>query len=387
MKIVFALDHIFLTKGKMVYSHTFFYEILKRYITIFSEVTIVSRERKVDTIQGIPLASGEGVNFVFLQSISSFYSYFGLRQHHEKKMQGILKEHDALIVKLPSEFGMLAAKIAREQKKRYLAEVVGCAWDAMWNYGSMKAKLYAPYFFYSMKQCVREADAVSYVTTRFLQQRYPVSKNAKTLGVSDVLLPKSSKTILDERLTKIEIMEDKKCIFATIANLDMHYKGIDIALQALSQLSKEDVDFEYHVVGDGDPSRYKILAKKLGIENKVCFMGTLSSRDTLFKWLDKVDIYLQPSFLEGLPRAMIEAMSRGCPVIGSSVGGIPELLGKDMLFATKHPEKLLEIILTLVNNKALMGDQAKRNFIEVQKYQQSLLNQKRNNFWIEFRDG
>ena len=51
-------------------------------------------------------------------------------------------------------------------------------------------------------------------------------------------------------------------------------------------------------------------AKKMNVSNFIQFDGTLPSGQKVYDWLDEVDIYLQPSFQEGLPRALIEAMSR-----------------------------------------------------------------------------
>ena len=49
-------------------------------------------------------------------------------------------------------------------------------------------------------------------------------------------------------------------------------------------------------------------------------------------YYDSIDIYVQPSKQEGLPRAVIEAMSRGCPVLGTDIAGIPELIQERCLF-------------------------------------------------------
>ena len=385
MNIIFALDHIFKTQGGEVYSNTFSYEILRRYVDVFDEVTIVARQRELEDTQEMLLSSGKGVSFVFLESVSSLKSYVGLRQRHKKKLQKIVREHDGVIVKLPSEFGLMTAAIARKEQKLYLVEVVGCAWDAMWNYGGMKSKLYAPYLYYKMKHCVQKAYAVSYVTARFLQERYPSSKLAGTIGLSDVSLPEVNKGILEKRIEKIKALEGK-IIFATMANLDLNYKGLDIALKALSSLHNLNISFEYHIAGAGDPTKYKIMAEELGIEDKVVFEGYLSGRDTVFSWLDGVDIYLQPSLVEGLPRALIEAMSRGCPAVGSSVGGIPELLDRSMVFSHTNVEKFQEIILTLLNDKSLMLTEAKENFINAKKYESGSLDAKRKEFLIQFRE-
>ncbi|WP_191907340.1 glycosyltransferase family 4 protein [Vibrio diabolicus] len=76
-------------------------------------------------------------------------------------------------------------------------------------------------------------------------------------------------------------------------------------------------------MGKGDPSRFDGLAKKHGVD--VSFDGFISEKNKILDWLDDIDIYIQPSFQEGLPRATIEAMSRGCIVASSNAGGLNEL--------------------------------------------------------------
>ena len=95
MKILFVHDHVFVTKEGKAYSNTFSYQLLKRYVDVFSEVTVLARHREIDDGQiDLPLASGKGISFVFLESISSVSSFFGLRKRHEKeieKIEGIIK--------------------------------------------------------------------------------------------------------------------------------------------------------------------------------------------------------------------------------------------------------------------------------------------------------
>lgn len=385
MSLLFVCDNVFIAKDGKVYANTFSYALLKRYVSVFSKVTVIARVSESEEVYGLPLASGEGVEFVFLENISTFKSFFGLRQKHRKFLKSIIGEYDTVIVRIPTELGLLAASVARESNIRCLLEVVGCAWDVMWNYGGWKSKIYAPFLFVKMKNIVKRSDYVSYVTQHFLQERYPSSKKASTLSVSDVELSDVNENILLERSKKIESMNGK-IIFGTIASLTVKYKGIDVALKTLSTIVKHYDDFEYHVLGEGDLEAYKILSEKLGIADKVFFDGVLPRGDAVLGWLDGIDIYLQPSLSEGLPRSLLEAMSRGCTAIGSSVGGIPELLDKDMIFSHKDPEKFSKIILRLINNKALMSDISKYNFLRAKKYKKTILDKKRETFWIEFRD-
>jgi len=385
MGVVFVCDNVFLTKNAKVYSNTFSYGFLKRYVDVFSKVTVIARVSKSEDVSALPLASGEGVEFVFLENISTLNSFFGLRQKHRQSLKNIISENDAVIVRVPTQLGLLAAQVARETDVKCLVEVVGCAWDAMWNYGGWKSKMYAPFLFMKMKNTIKKSAYISYVTKHFLQEKYPTSTKAKTIGVSDVTLPDVNENTLLRRIKKIESL-DGKTIFGTIGSLAVKYKGIDIAIQALSMVADKYDDFEYHVLGEGNPSAYKTLADKLGIGEKVFFDGALHEGAAVLDWLDSIDIYLQPSLAEGLPRSLIEAMSRGCPAIGSSAGGISELLDTDMIFDPKYPKRLSDIIFTLMHNKVLMGDISKRNFLTVKKYQKSLLDKKRKKFWINFRD-
>ena len=71
-------------------------------------------------------------------------------------------------------------------------------------------------------------------------------------------------------------------------------------------------------------SRNGLKAKAL--RDRVRFRGQLTTPVDVRAELDRADLFVLPSRQEGLPRAMIEAMARALPCIGSSVGGIPELL-------------------------------------------------------------
>ena len=385
MSVLFVYDHCFMIKNVSVYSHTFGYELFKPYVEVFSKITIVARSVDVGDVEGAHISMGEGVEFVFMENISTFGSFFGLRQDISKQMQALIDTHDTVIVRLPSELGLMASNLAHEMHKKYLIEVVGCAWDAMWNYGGIKAKIYAPYFFLKVKNSLDHAYYATYVTTQFLQGRYPASEYSKTIGVSDVVLAKSDEKTLSRRIQKIEKI-DGKVIFGTIGSLSVKYKGIESALIILGKIASKYDNFEYRILGEGDPGVYITVASKLGIADKVFFDGLLPRGEEVDAWLDRIDIYLQPSLTEGLPRSLIEAMSRGCPSLASSVGGIPELLDKKVLFSSMDREEMFEKIEALMYDKQKMRDLAEENFNKAKAYQQKELDKKRKRFWIDFRD-
>ncbi|MGI6537806.1 MAG: glycosyltransferase family 4 protein [Caldicoprobacterales bacterium] len=144
------------------------------------------------------------------------------------------------------------------------------------------------------------------------------------------------------------------------------------------------MEFEFHILGDGDIEPWAADVGKLGIKDKVKFCGVLPGGEPVLKWLDQMDIYIQPSFQEGLPRAVIEAMSRGCPVIASSAGGIPELIDGSCIHRPGDYNALAEKIERVICDKELSMSLTKENLETAKQYTKVLLDQKRNEFWSCF---
>ena len=132
-------------------------------------------------------------------------------------------------------------------------------------------------------------------------------------------------------------------------------KGIDDAIKALSIAKSQLPPFEFHVLGGGDKRYFYKLAVQKGLKEEVKFDGTLPSGKPVFDWLDQLDLYIQPSKQEGLPRALIEALSRGLPAIGSSVGGIPELLDEECIIKrgdiNSLGKKIVWVLATPLNKR------------------------------------
>ena len=101
-------------------------------------------------------------------------------------------------------------------------------------------------------------------------------------------------------------------------------------------------------------------------------------------WLDEIDLYLQPSFQESLGRALIEAMSRACPAIGSTIGGIPDLLAPECLHRPGDAIRLGELIMCAARDTEWQHDQARRNFGLAKSYGNDVLDGRREAFWRDF---
>ncbi|MEO0840521.1 MAG: glycosyltransferase family 4 protein [Cyanobacteria bacterium J06643_5] len=112
---------------------------------------------------------------------------------------------------------------------------------------------------------------------------------------------------------------------------------------------------ELIIAGDGDIEEARSLARSLDLEDRIKFLGWIDSqtRDNL---LANIDVFVLPSYNEGLPMALLEAMGWGLPVIVTPVGGIPELITSTengLLINPGDVQKLSEAMHKLITNQSL----------------------------------
>jgi glycosyltransferase involved in cell wall biosynthesis len=384
MKLLFAHDHIFYKYNDQFYSSGgLSKEMLERYTAVFDEVTIISRQKHIKKYNDkLTLASTNRVNFVEVPNFKSLKSLHKIIKA-KKIINGQIQSCDALIARIPSSIGEMAINSANNLSKQYLVEVVACTWDAHWNH-SVKGKIVAPFSYFKTKKLVKNAGLVVYVTNEFLQKRYPTK--GKSVNCSNVALKEFNDEIIANRIAKIDRMCDEhKLILGTIAAVNVRYKGQQYIIEALGKLRKQGItNIEYRLVGGGDQSFLKHIANKNNVIDQVIFLGSMP-HDKVFNWLESVDIYVQPSRQEGLPRALIEAMSCGLPSFGANTAGIPELLDSKYIFSNNKSniEEICKILRSF--NQETMKNQAVRNYSEAKKYDKTIIEARRNKIFNELR--
>lgn len=387
MKLVFAHSTRFVRDGENVYSGSHFGAgIWPRYRAHFNEVVVAARQGSVPAGKAaseLELASADGVSFELFANFSSIRGLLIDRQRERPRMRRLVTGADAVIARLPSEIALLAIDCARELGKPWAVEVVGCPWDALWYYGTTAGKLYAPLAWLRMRHTVGKAPFALYVTDCFLQHRYPCMRGV--IGcASNVDLPEASTAVLDRRLERIKHDRNRRLKIGLIGSLRTRAKGIGIAMAALARIKGTVRSFTFHILGGGDKERWEELAAQYGIADLVFMEGTLPSGEAVLQWLDDIDLYLQPSLQEGLPRALIEAMSRGCPALGSRKAGIPELLAADDLATPGDVTEFAALLQRRIGDKAWMKERARRNWEAALRYQSRVLDEKRARFWSTF---
>ena len=133
-------------------------------------------------------------------------------------------------------------------------------------------------------------------------------------------------------------------------------KGQAGLLEAFASIVSELPNAHLILVGDGpDAAELRVLADRLELKSRVTFAGRLGENDTLAQ-IACSDMLVLPSFMEGLPIVLMEAMAVGTAVIASRVAGIPELVEDEksgLLFTPSDWGELAICIRRLANDEEL----------------------------------
>jgi glycosyltransferase involved in cell wall biosynthesis len=146
------------------------------------------------------------------------------------------------------------------------------------------------------------------------------------------------------------------------------YKGVDVLLKAWRTVVRAMPDAELMIVGKGTRAReLRRLAASIGLEGCVRFIEPVPQEE-LCSLLDQASCLVLPSRSEGLGRVILESMARARPVVGSSVGGIPELIKEGCtgrLVTPDDPSALADALLSVLGDPSSaekMGHAARQSF-------------------------
>jgi glycosyltransferase involved in cell wall biosynthesis len=385
MKALFCVDTFFAKgpDGEVYTLGVYPYSAWNRYFDAFDEICVAARECAFDTLDDIKKlqkSSGANIDFCLLPSIHAPHRLVLKALSVRQKLLNKLKECDALIIRGPSEYGMLIADDARHMGKKVIVEMSGCAWDHTWYHGSALGYIYAPVKYKRAQHMLKNSDFAMYVTRDFLQGRYP--SNGHTSYASNVEIESVDDDVLKARLNKIQSQKEPLQI-GLIGHIGNHLKGLGVTLEALGKSKESLPGFRLHVLGKGEGEHWNTLIEKYGLLGKIQFDGVLPAGEEVLNWLDKMDFYIQPSLHEGLPRSLIEAMSRGLPCLASDAGGIPELLDPMCIHHKGHSDEFAVHLCQFMGDKDWAEEQARQNFEIAKNYTRDILVPRRKEFWTK----
>lgn len=152
------------------------------------------------------------------------------------------------------------------------------------------------------------------------------------------------------------------------------WKGVDLFLRALAELLRAGVAARGVVVGRGpEEANLRRLAAELGVEDVIGWVGWVP-HDRVPKVLAEIDVLVLPSrstptWREQFGHVLIEAMAEGIPVVGSTCGAIPEVIGRaDLVFPEEDWRALAALLGRLVRDRAFYADAAAHSVERVRRF-------------------
>src|SRR5690348_764260 len=399
MRLLITLeDHLFRGADGSIYGHgPVGYAVWTRYAEFFDEVLLLARVRNSTA----PDSSSQKVDGPSV-SVHELPDYAGPLEYAwnlpalKARVRQAVSSCDAYLLRLPGLVGPLAWREIRKLGKPFAAEVLGDPWDSL-GPGSIKAflrPLYRHLLTRDTKLICKQANAVLYVSHEALQRRYPSGRDAYSFASSDVTLPcgfaephqVARRFQRIDRLRQSNDQRGQSIQLGFIGSLEQMYKGPDIFLGALSLCLQSGLKFNAFLVGQGRCRQaMESLALELSLRDHVTFLGQLGFGKPVADFLDSVDLFVMPSRQEGLPRALVEAMSRGCPCIASDVGGIPELLASEDILPPGNARGLTEKILEVAGSSQRLVAMSKRNLKRAKQFDPVTLLEKRRAFLRHIR--
>jgi glycosyltransferase involved in cell wall biosynthesis len=355
------------------------YSFWQRYLDGFDRVRVLAR---VHHLAERPHASkrvdGDAI------AVEALPSYIGPRQYALKyfsigrAVREALSACDAVILRVASP---IANRVRREMAKDqpFGVEVVGDPHE-VFAPGAVEHPL-RPLLRWTMtrqlkRQC-HEASAVAYVYGGTLQERYPASRSAFVTTYSSVELCDDAYVLEPRKF----LASSRPARMISVGTLEVPYKGFDVLIDAVALCEKTGADVELVMIGDGRlRASLEEHARRRGVGRKVRFAGRVPAGADVRAELDRADLFALASKTEGLPRAMIEAMARALPCVGTAVGGIPVLIGRDELVSRGDAGALASKICAVLADPERMTRLSAANLEISRQYHDSILATRRRQF-------
>ena len=170
---------------------------------------------------------------------------------------------------------------------------------------------------------------------------------------SDVI-PKEKMVVIENYSKNIKEGDRTQChnrilFLGSINKMKGCYDIVDV----VTKIKEKNTEIKMIIAGTGDIGNIKKASLERNIQNNISFPGWLDEieRD---HYLKMSDIFFLPSYTEGMPMSILEAMGYGLPVVSTNIGGIPDLVKNNengYLSDPGNTDEMAENILSILNNE------------------------------------
>lgn len=309
---------------------------------LFDETTLVIIESKSVSPAGTRLITGKKIKIRPLPEPmgSDFKRKMNLLRWGPKNIPIIwkkIKEADAVHAPIPGDIGAIGILISLFQKKPLFIRHCG-RWD--------KPNTLADHFLKWLLE--RIAGGRNVVLATGGDSKPPSIKNQNIKWIFSTSF--TEKEFSDMKLAKPWIFGDRLELI-TVGALTKG-KNIESVIKSLPIIKEKYPDVFLNILGEGSlRTQLMKTAEELYVLDSIKFYGNVSHEQVL-GYLSKSHVFIFPSFSEGFPKALIEAMACGLPVIASSISVIPNLLGNECGILLEYPNEreIAKSVIHLIND-------------------------------------
>lgn len=361
MKIAMATEW-FLPKPGGVAIHT--YELSKKLVEMGNEVHVITSRRKKISVtdkrhkfDGLTVHRLCGLKYSSLDLLFNVFTPFKLKElFKEEKFDVVHGQH--IFTPLP----IAATTVAKIMHPR--VECVVATSHSIYDPG--KEELMVRIWRRPLKGCLGKADKLIAVNDTVAKAAAKIVPKKKI-----VVVPNGIDTSVYSPRTKKRDLNVKGPVVMSTGRL-VRVKGFEVLIKSAREILNDFPDAAFVIVGGGKTKKELAdLTKKLGLEKNVRLLGERKPSE-IPGLLAACDVFALPSLKEAQPRALIEAMACGKPIVGTKVGGVPNTIedGKTgVLVKPGNARQLANAIKGLLSNKKLsrkLGRNARR--VAVEKY-------------------
>ncbi len=381
MDVVVTLEHRFerTPDGAVWTQAQLLYAFWEPYLNAFANVRAVARVRDVAEVPADwKRADGPGVSFAAVPYYVGPWQYLRRRGRVWRTAQAAVGPNDAVILRGGAPIADAVERLVHRTGRPFGLEVLGDPYEALAP-GAVRLPL-RPFFRWwftrELRRHCRHTCAAAYVTRHTLQERYPCAGLA--VCCSDVQLPPAAFASKPRPPGR----EARPITLIFVGSLEQLYKAPHVLIDAVAEGVLGGLDLELVLIGEGKHRpELEARAAERGLQGRARFLGQLTAGDAIRAQLDRADLFILPSFTEGLPRAMIEAMARALPCLGSTAGGIPELLPSEDMVPPGNAAALAAKIREVVTNPDRLARMSARNLDRAREYDENLLRKQRIAFY------
>lgn len=369
-KIIYVHDFRFYTNENYIYTAVGMPEsYFNRFFEIgVDKVSLISRNEKknINDIKsiGFDKVTNAGLNIPI--EINSYLSL--LNPIVMSKIFLNLRSSDFIVINFPSLIGLFVWFINLFSKKPYSLEIAA-DYDqfASKRFGFLVSIIFKCLFKLVVNKSVGCIYVSNYLFLKYMHLNSTVSSNVNIDVVGDA-------REINEPLIK-------KPVSIAIAGGVNKRKGIDVAINAIKKLRDAGVDnVVLNIAGGHFDFDYQAYVSKYGLDRNVKFLGLLNKSELYFLYRNS-DLYIQPSRSEGIPRATIEAMSFGLPVIATDLPGFKEILDSEFLIEVEDSTALSEKIINILTDVDLYNLASCNNIMRSKNFLYKHLHENRKSFY------